>query len=135
MTSLVTPDTAVSDPLAALVLNVLDRHGEMTVALSNQLAGNCGVVDRDNAVILLNQATSPGKRRATLVHELLHLCFPDLDDDCIEAATADVLISVADASDALCGAATITEIADRAGVDPQLVRTRIAGLCDHLQAS
>lgn len=112
------------------ICDILADIGQVTVALADpdRIGHRCGVADRERGVVLLNAAHGFGKRRATLLHELLHLACPDCDDDEVEQATAAALVPTREATAVVLGTADVEQVAARVDVDPQLVRARIAAL-------
>ena len=53
--------------------------------------GSCGSIDPDGVVnkrILISSSQTPIDKLDTVIHECLHACVPDLDEDCVtETAT------------------------------------------------
>lgn len=124
------PPSPTTDDVLGMLCDVVSRHGTLTVALAEpaRIGDRCGVVDRVNAIVLLNAGHKHGKRRATLLHELLHLACPDCDDDEVEDRTAATLVPLRDAAAVARGVEDPEKVARRLDVDPQLVRQRVSGL-------
>lgn len=118
-----TPDT---DPVLPVFLQVLRERGTLTFILAD-LGTRAGIVALDKNVIVLNETNTDGAHRATICHELLHLHCGECPEHEIERMTAELLVPLPDAL-AAANTGDITRLADRLGVDPQLVRNRIRAL-------
>ena len=116
------------DPVFPLFLDVLRKHGRVSFVLADDLDGRCGMVNFDQAVIVLDAGNDCGAMRSTIAHELGHLDCPECPDDEIEQMTAERLVPLTDAlaaAHAADSADMIRHVANRLGVDTQLVRARI----------
>lgn len=123
-----TPTTsAAPDVMWPLFLDVLRKRGHVTFMLAD-LADQCGRVYFDHSVVVLDRANDPAAMRSTTAHELQHLDCPDCDEDEIEDRTARLLVPLPAALAAAQIHGGARAVADRLGVDPQLVHARIRSI-------
>lgn len=112
------------DPLWPLFLDVLRHRGHVTFMVAD-LGEACGIVNLDRSVIVLDRRNDQAVMRSTVGHELEHLDCPDCPEAEIEQMTAELLVPLPEALAAAQLTVGVHAVADRLGVDPQLVRARI----------
>lgn len=118
---------ASTDPLFPLFLEVLRRKGHVTFLIAD-LGDDCGLVNKDRSAIVLDSGNDQAAMRATVAHELQHLACPDLPDEEIERMAAEMLVPLPDALSAAQVRGGVRAVAERLGVDPQLVAARIRSI-------
>lgn len=116
------PTGPAADPLFPLFLEVLRRKGHVTFLLA-ELGDRCGIVNKDRSVVVLDTGNDEAAMRATVAHEMHHLTCPECPDEEIEQMTAELLVPLPDAMAAQMQG--VRSVAERLGVDPQLVAARI----------
>lgn len=121
--------TSSPESLFGLLLAALREHRIITFVVADLGGDRCGLVDRQDNVIFLEETNTDGAMRATVAHELHHLVCPQCPEDEIEAMTAEMLVPLSDALAAQAGA-DVDQIAARLVVDPALIRARMGDLGD-----
>ena len=108
-----------------MLIGALEQRRILTLVLADNLDGRCGLTNKSDAVVFLDRHNTPGEMRATLSHELMHLLQPGWSEEKVESIVAEMLVPLKSALAARAHDA-YDEVAERLGVDAQLVRARLA---------